>query len=694
MNFGWLKRRPPARVLWASAVGLGVLASGMMIVLLRDQTRNRVFRMGYQHQPPVQYVDVTGKISGPLSDALSEVAANLGLPLQWVHVPEGPAVGFRKDLVDLWPLLAESPGHPGRLFISEPYVRLSYWVITRQGQPLPGDWTGIRLARGRGRQSEAWAAVIAPGSSTVLAQDQIAAIEAFCRGEADAALVAEGMSDGVLSAKPKACGKSGVGLHTKPGWVVLFGLAANPTDRGAVQAAERLREGMSAMIRSGRFASITFNWGVVTSSQLFTISEFIEAGHRTRQLWYGLSALGLVCVLLGWQTLRLRRARAAAESANRAKSAFLANMSHEIRTPMNGVLGMADLLRQTTLSAEQHELAQTIRESGQALLELLNDILDLAKVESGKLELRPGPVHLESQLYEVERLFRARAGEKGIGLHVESGPGSNVVVLADELRLQQVLANLVSNAVKFTDHGEILLRLTVDTPQDGNLTAHFTISDTGIGITAADQARLFEVFTQAEEDASARRGGSGLGLAICRRLVELMGGTITLASTLGQGSTFAVTVPLSVSSLPVPASAFAETTPASPSRVLVVDDNAVNRRVIQLMLNKLGCASTLATNGEDALLLAAGGDFDLILMDWQMPGMDGVTAARILTERWAEHERIPIVAITANAMQGDRETCMAAGMSDYLTKPIDLAKLAEAIEHWALTNASPGRRRR
>ena len=694
MNFGWLKRRPPARVLWASGVGLAVIASGMLIVLLWDHTRNRVFRMGYQHQPPVQYVDASEKISGPLSDALSEVAANLGLPLQWVHVPDGPAVGFRKDLVDLWPLLAESPGRPGRLFISAPYVRLSYWVITRQGEPLPSDWTGIRLARGRGRQSEAWAAVIAPGSSAVLAQDQIAAFEAFCRGEADAALVAEGMSDGVLSAKPKSCGKSGVGLHTKPGWVVLFGLAANPTDRGAVQAAERLREGMSAMIRSGRFASISFNWGLVTSSQLFTISEFIEAGRRTRQLWYGLSALGLVCVLLGWQTLRLRRARGAAESANRAKSAFLANMSHEIRTPMNGVLGMADLLRQTTLSAEQHELAQTIRESGQALLELLNDILDLAKVESGKLELRLGPVHLENQLHDVERLFRARAAEKGIALRVESAPGSTVIVLADELRLRQVLANLVSNAVKFTDHGEILLRLTVDTQPDGNVTAHFTISDTGIGITSADQARLFDVFTQAEEDASARRGGSGLGLAICRRLVELMGGAITLASTLGQGSTFTVTLPLAVSFLPVPASSLPEAVPASPSRILVVDDNAVNRRLIELMLNKLGCSSTLATNGEDALLIAAGGNFDLILMDWQMPGMDGVTAARILTERWVEHERIPIVAITANAMQGDREACLAAGMSDYLTKPIDLAKLAEAIQRWALTNASPGRRPR
>ncbi|MCX6605206.1 MAG: hypothetical protein NTV52_16635 [Acidobacteria bacterium] len=219
--------------------------------------------MGYLHQPPAQFVDSQGRISGP--------------------VPEGPAVGFRKNQV---------------------------------GRPLPSDWTGIRLARGRGRQSEAWAAVITPSSTEVLAQDQIAAFAAFCRGEADAALVAEGMSDGVLSAKPEACGQRKVGLHTKPTWVVLFGIAAKPTDRGAVQAAERIREEMSAMIRSGRFASIPFNWGLVTSSQLFTISEFIEAGRRTRQLWCGLSALGL-----SWQTLRLRRARAAAESANRAKSA-------------------------------------------------------------------------------------------------------------------------------------------------------------------------------------------------------------------------------------------------------------------------------------------------------------------------------------------------------------------------------------
>ena len=692
MKFGWLKRRPPTRVTWASGIGLAVVASGVLIALSWDHTHHRVFRMGYQHQPPVHYVDSAGKVSGPLAEALREAAANIGIQLEWVHVKGGPAVGLRNGQVDLWPLLAESPGRPGRVFISAPYVRLSYWVITAQGQALPTNWTGIRVARGLGRQSQAWAAEIAPGSAAVVAPDQNAAFAAFCRGEADVALVAEGMSDGVLSAKPAACGTRGVGLHTKPEWVVLYGLAANPTDRGAVQAAERLREEMSAMVHSGRFASITFNWGLVTSSQLFAISEFIETGRRTRQLWYGLSVLGLVCLLLGWQTLRLRRARAAAESANRAKSAFLANMSHEIRTPMNGVLGMADLLRQTALSAEQHELANTIRESGQALLELLNDILDLAKVESGKLELRTAPVRLENQLHEIERLFRARAAEKGIALRVEAAPGSDVVVLADELRLRQVLANLISNAVKFTDRGEVLLRLTVDKQANDSLSANFTVSDTGIGITPADQARLFEVFTQAEDDASARRGGSGLGLAICRRLVELMGGTTTLSSKLGQGSTFAVVLPFVETFLPAAAAAQAKASAASPSRILVVEDNAVNRRVIQLMLNKLGCSTTLATNGEDALLMAASGEFDLILMDWQMPGMDGVTVARILTERWAEHERIPIVAITANAMQGDRETCMAAGMSDYLTKPIDLAKLSEAIERWALTSASPGRR--
>ena len=679
----------------AGLAGVLALATGIFI-LVEDRlpgNRDRVFRVGYGPMAPAMTITPEGMPDGPIPEGIREAAANLNLPLEWVPATEGPEKAFAAGRIDLWPLVNLRPDLTPRIHFSAPYLRLAYWVITRPDAPLPASWKGVRLARARGSQAVAWSARIAPGATPVETQDQLAAFAAFCRGEADAALVAEGMSDGVLSAKPESCGGRRIGLHTHPDWILMFGIGANRADRGAVRAADRLREELNRMTRSGRFASITFNWGIVTSSQLFTISEYLESGRRSRELWYGMTVLALVCVLLGWQTLRLRRARTAAECASRAKSAFLANMSHEIRTPMNGVLGMADLLRQTPLSAEQRELATTIRESGEALLELLNEILDLAKVEAGKLELRLAPVSLSAQLQEVERLFRARAVEKGIDLRLRALPQGPLLVSADELRLRQILVNLVSNAVKFTDHGEVHIGLEIEARGQEHLVAHVTVTDTGIGISPADQARLFEVFTQGEDNVASRRGGSGLGLAISRRLAELMGGNVTLTSQEGEGSTFTLSVPfVRATALESPAAKELEPGPAS-ARILVVEDNPVNRRVLELMLEKLGCDSTLVTSGEEALTIAATHTFDLILIDWQMPGMDGIATAQALNQRWTDKERVPIIAITANAMQGDREICLAAGMADYLTKPIDLANLSAAIERWApSTSASPVRR--
>ncbi|MCA2967650.1 MAG: response regulator [Acidobacteriaceae bacterium] len=683
-------RRPWIGRLAAFAL-IAALGSGLYF-FLEDQLpvdRTRAFRVGFSSLPPAMNLSPAGRPVGPVPEGMQEAANNLGIRLDWVPANEGPAAAFAAARIDLWPFLTPNPDLPPYIHFSAPYHRLAYWLITAESQPLPTKWAGLRLARARGGQAASWSQRIAPGAIEVEVQDQLAAFDAFCRGQADAALVAEGMSDGVLSSKPPSCGARRIALHTLPNWDLLFSIAANSRDREATRVANQLREELNRMTRSGRFATISFNWGIATSSQLFTISEFLESDHRTQQLWYGLSALALACLLLGWQTLRLRRARVAAEVANRAKSAFLAKMSHEIRTPMNGILGMAGLLLQTSLSPAQRELATTINESAEALLGLLNEILDLAKVESGKIDIRLAPVSLPAQLQEVERLFRARAIEKGIRLHLGPLPDDLLLVSADELRLRQILVNLVSNAIKFTDHGEVTISLSFQPCGPQDLLASFTIADTGIGISPEDQHRLFEVFIQGEDPIARWRGGSGLGLAISRRLAELMGGSLTLASATGKGSVFTLSLPFArVPALETTAARLARL-PLKSSRVLVVEDNPVNRRVLELMLTKLGCQATLVNSGEEALAITTTRPFDLILMDWEMPGMDGLATARALQQRWSESERIPILAITANAMQGDRERCLAAGMADYLTKPIDLATLSAAIARWTPTSASP-----
>jgi len=663
------------------AIGiLALCAIGAAWWLFHDRTHERVFRMGYQYSPPGQLLDAHNGPSGAIHETIAEAAARNGIRLEWVLVPEGPDKAFAAQRVDLWPLIIQRADRVGHIYITEPYLRISYWIVTREGGSLPADWHGVRIGRGFAAVAQPWVDQNLPGSQTLMMKTQTDAMEAVCRGEIEIAVVAEGIGDGLLMSRPPACRQQRLALHNLADSARWLGVGAAPNDRAAMQAADAIRNVVGAMTRDGRFATITLNWDLVTSGQASTVYEYTQSHRNERLLWIGLGVLVIGLIVMVWQQVRLHAARTAADAANHAKSAFLANMSHEIRTPMNGILGMAELLEQTPLSAEQHDYAGTIRQSGRALLALINDILDLAKVEAGKMQLHADPFDPAELLRDVARLFRAGAADKGLELHIETPPGSPRPVVGDALRIRQILANLTGNAVKFTEHGSVTLRLKTDA--NG---IQYEVADTGIGIAASEIPSLFDVFTQAQSGSPRKFDGTGLGLAISQKLAALMGGRIDVVSEPGRGSTFTFSVALRASSQPaMPPAAVPEPTPGASigARILVVEDNIVNQKLVRIMLQRLGCQCELASSGAEALALAAHRDYDLVLMDWQMPEMDGLETASRLQTLWGASRRTPIVAVTASAMAGDREACLAAGMSDYLPKPIDMATLAQVVERW------------
>jgi PAS domain S-box-containing protein len=391
--------------------------------------------------------------------------------------------------------------------------------------------------------------------------------------------------------------------------------------------------------------------------------------------------------------LELQQAKAVAESASRTKSDFLASMSHEIRTPMNAIMGIADLLAKTPLDAAQDRYVQIFRRSGDNLLNLINDILDLSKVEASQLDLERTGFSLADHLEKVIEMVALRAHEKGLALTCEIAPDVNNDLVGDPTRLRQVLLNLLGNAIKFTQFGAVTLKVERHADPSIPTALRFTVSDTGIGIPKEKLAQVFERFTQADSSTTRRFGGSGLGLTISRRLVELMGGSIWVESEMDKGSTFAFAVPFEVWS----AADRLETAPqgADPEaplpelRILMAEDSPDNCAIALAYLQDTPYRIDVAVNGAIACQMFADGHYDLVLMDRQMPIMDGLTATRTIRAREKTDRRppTPIIALTASALKGDRETCLAAGCTAYLSKPIKQEVLLKAIRDYTAVRA-------
>ena len=387
-------------------------------------------------------------------------------------------------------------------------------------------------------------------------------------------------------------------------------------------------------------------------------------------------------VQLEVREVELREARERAESASRAKADFLATISHEIRTPMNGVLGMLRIVRDTPLTAEQRDYLKTASDSAETLLLLLNDVLDFSKIEAGRLELQMAPFAPALTASAVADLMHARARDKGLQFELKVGDGIPSAIVSDANRLRQILINLIGNAIKFTERGRVELEMRCAERTELSAVMHFTVTDTGIGIDSASLDRLFKPFTQGDNSMGRRYGGTGLGLAISVRLAQAMGGLLQVKSTLNQGTTFRLILPCKLPE----AVASAQNdephfvTPKLRGRVLVVEDDSVNRQVIELFLKKMQVSPKFAHDGEGAIRLAASETFDVILMDCQLPGIDGLEATRRIRKKLAGGRPVKIIALTANSNRTIRDACLAAGMDDFLTKPVRLELLVDMLQ--------------
>jgi signal transduction histidine kinase/CheY-like chemotaxis protein len=644
-----------------------------------------------------------GLPAGPAIDIVTEAARRRHIPLQWVLRPDGPDPSFGNGSVDLWPLLGALPYRKKTIHISDPWTINTYWLVSLESSGIsnPNDTVGRSVQYGTSNIDEFIAHEAFPRARLMVRASPIATsaanvLEEVCLGKADAGLISGSRANGESFREIAACRGTRLKFFILPNGAMLYGVGASLASPRAIRAADAIRSEIGKMAADGSISTVYFRWFLDPNNETMIMFYLTQAQDRARYLAIGICILALVLTLLAWQTKRVQAATRAAGAANLAKSEFLANMSHEIRTPMNGVIGMTGLLLDTKLDAEQREFTETIRGSAESLLSIINDVLDFSKIVSGKLTLESisfDPVELVKQ---VSDLLTLTARQKGLNFVTEIRPHGPRRFLGDSGRLRQVLLNLVSNAIKFTSRGQVAVSVVSEQtgPSQGSLA--ISVEDTGIGIPLEKQSMLFQQFTQLNASTTRLFGGTGLGLAISKQLIELMGGSIHFSSVPGKGSRFWIVLPLAIDAPEPrqrPAAEPAIETPVNPQcRVLVAEDNLVNQTVIIRLLEKLGCTANLAQNGRMAVQMALAADYDLILMDYHMPEMNGADATIAIRAATIGRKRLPIIALTASVMEWEQSRCIQAGMDDFLAKPVRLRDLEDVLSKWtAATLIAVGR---
>jgi signal transduction histidine kinase/CheY-like chemotaxis protein len=640
---------------------------------------SRPLRMAIVNAPPFEFFSPDGRPGGFSVDLMNAAAARSGISIEWVLAPPDPEHMLPAGEVDLWASLSVTEERLKHFYMTEPYIRNEFCLISRARKEVANEWTATPVdTRGRIVSipdtpiRERQARSLMPHAKLLVSATREGVAQNVCQGRADYGFLEVRVAYSNALRRQPGCETQNLEIIPMHDAVIPVAMGAAP---GAIRYADRLRAEISAMAADGTLGPIYAKWLVGSGTNIEGFVDITRGERRERLLSIAVVLLSALLAATVFLVISLRAARRAAEKASLAKSQFLANMNHEMRTPLNGVIGMTTLLSDTPLASDQREYVGTIQSSSTLLLALVNDVLDFSKIEAGKLQLETAAFELRPLLNECLQLMSQGAARKGLELRLEVDPSMPATLEGDAIRLRQILINLLSNAVKFTPAGEVRLSAA-----GVGSRVRFEVADTGVGIEPDVSRRLFEAFTQADASTTRRYGGTGLGLAITKRLVELMGGEIQVETHPGAGSRFWFEIPL-------PAGTAVPVNAALPevrfeARVLVAEDNPVNQRIAALLLRRFGCEVDLAWNGKEAVALAGRNAYAAIFMDCHMPEMDGYEATRIIRAHDGPNTRTAIVAITGNAVQGDREACLAAGMDDYLKKPLELPALQAILEQW------------